>query len=154
MQLLWEAAEFVRALRKQMRFGELSRAPLRMQRFELRGEFAECDWLARPADPWDAVLPRRLGETNASEQALRDAIAVREFLFYALPTAESAMLRAFRESSTGELEMIIAGTVVRGREVYRHMPSLAMRAKLLGFQFWTEDGVLESLRSQECAMSL
>lgn len=154
MRLLWEAAEFVRAVRKQMRFGELSRAPLRMLRFELRGDFAECDWLLRPNDEWDESLPRRTAAANASVQALRDAISVREFLFYAVPGVESASLRAFRDSGSGGLELMISGAVIRGPEVYRHMPSLTMRAKLLGFQFWMQDGVLEALRSEECAMSL
>ncbi len=31
--------------------------------------------------------------------------------------------------------------------------SLVMQAKLLGFQFWMEDGSLETLQSEDCAMS-
>ena len=154
MRVLWRTAEFIRAVRAQMRFGEFSRAPLKMIRFELRGEFVECDWLLRPGDPWDESLPQRAAAVNVSVQALKDAIRLREFLFYALPGVESASLRAFRESGSGELEMLISGAVVRGPELYRHMPSVAMRAKLLGFQFWMQDGVLEALSQNECAMSL
>jgi hypothetical protein len=152
--MLWEAAGFVRGVRKELRFGELSRSSLRLLRFELRGEFADCDWMARPEDPWDADLPRRVAAANAAEQALLDAIAVREFLFYAVPAVDTATLRAFRVSGSGELEMIVAGTVVRGPEVYRRISSLSMRAKLLGFRFCIEDGVLEGLGSEEYALSL
>lgn len=42
---------FVRSLRVQMRFGDLTRAPLRMLRFQLNENVAECDWLARVPDP-------------------------------------------------------------------------------------------------------
>jgi hypothetical protein len=144
---------FFRALRIEMRFGELSRAPLQLLRFELGGELAECDWLARPADEWDRDLPRHVGSGNVSEQALRDAIAARELLFRALPGVDTASLRVFRQSAGGTNDLIIAGTVTRGEAVPRYVPSVAMRAKLLGFQFWFEDGILEAMQSEECAMS-
>ena len=47
--------EFLRGLRVQMRFGELTRAPLRMLRFQLVEDFVECDWLAR-APGWPVRL--------------------------------------------------------------------------------------------------
>jgi hypothetical protein len=144
---------FLRALRIQMRFGKLSRAPLRLLRFELRGESAECDWLARSVDEWDADLPRHVGAGNVSEQALRDAIAARELLFHALPGVDTASLRVFRQLAGGAHELIITGTITRGEAVPRYVPSVAMRAKLLGFQFWFEDGILEAMQSEECAMS-
>jgi hypothetical protein len=49
--------------------------------------------------------------------------------------------------------LIITGTVTRGEEVPRNVPSTAMRAKLLGFQFWFQDGFLEAMPSEECAVS-
>jgi len=150
---LSEIGCFMRAQRIQMRFGELSRAPLRLLRVELRGEAAECDWVARPADEWDRDIPRQVSDENASTQALQDAIAVRDLLFRAVPGVGTALLRVFRESMAGELELIISGTVSREIEISRHVASLAMRAKLLGFQFWLEDGILEPLRAEECAMS-
>ncbi len=153
MRLLWRIADFGRALRRQMRFGELSRAPLRLLRIEWRGGVAECDWLARPADEWDRGLSRKVSEGNVSEQALRDAIALRELLFDALPEVETASLRVFRQSAGGVHDLIITGTVNREEEVPRNIPSVAMQAKLLGFQFWFEDGILESLHSEDCAMS-
>lgn len=85
MRVLWGISDFGRAMQRELRFGELSRAPLRLLRVDWRGEAAECDWLARCGDEWDCDLPQHVSDRNASEQALRDAIAVRELLFEALP---------------------------------------------------------------------
>jgi len=153
MRLLWRISDFARAMHRQMRFGELSRAPLQLLRLEWRGDFAECDLMARPADEWDRDLPRQVSDANVSEQALRDAIAVRELLFNALPGVDTASLRVFRQSAGGARDLIITGTVARGEEVPRNVPSTAMRAKLLGFQFWFQDGFLEAMPSEECAVS-
>jgi hypothetical protein len=153
MLLLWRIADFGRAMHRQMRFGELSRAPLRLLRVEWKGDVAECDWLARPADEWDRDLPRDKSERNFSGQALQDAIAVRELLFDALPGVDAASLRVFRQTAGGTHDLIITGAVTRGETVPRNVPSTAMRAKLLGFQFWLEDGILEAMQSEECAMS-
>jgi hypothetical protein len=154
MRLLWGIADFGRAVHRQMRFGELSRAPLRLLRVEWRGDVAECDWMARPADEWDRDLPRQVSDANVSEQALRDAIAMRELLFHALPGVDTASIRVFRQSSGGTRDLIITGTVTRGEEVPRNVPSTAMRAKLLGFQFWFQEGFLEAMPSEECAVSI
>ncbi len=43
MKPLWEAADFLIRMRRRLRFGELSRAPLQLLRLELRGEQAECE---------------------------------------------------------------------------------------------------------------
>jgi len=153
MRMFWRIADFGRALQREMRFGEFSRAPLELLRLEWRGDVAECDWMARPADKWDADLPQRLREENAAAQALQDAIAVRELLFAALPGVESASLRVFRQSAGGALDLVIKGTVTRGQEIPRNISSAVMRAKLLGLQFWLEDGALEALQSEEYAMS-
>ena len=153
MRLFWRIADLSRAMHREMRFGELSRAPLRLLRVEWRGDAAECDWLARPADEWDRDLPRQVSEANVSEQALRDAIAVRELLFNALAEVDTASLRVFRQSAGGTHDLIITGTVTRGEKVPRNVPSTAMQAKLLGFQFWLEDGFLEAMASEECAVS-
>jgi hypothetical protein len=153
MRLLWRISDFVRAMHRQMRFGELSRAPLQLLRLEWRGDFAECDWMARPADEWDRDLPRQVSDGNFSEQALRDAMAIRELLFDALPGVATASLRVFRQSAAGANDLIITGTVARAEEVPRTVSSTAMRAKLLGFRFWLQDGNLEALPSEEFAMS-
>jgi len=153
VRLLTEIGLFFRAQKIQMRFGELSSSPLRMLRFELRGETAECDWMARPGDHWDAHVPPRVAELNVTNQALKDVIAVRELLFVALPEVEAASLRVYRPSGTGEPDLIIIGRVTREQGSMRHIASLAMRAKLLGLHFWLQDGVLESLQSEKCAIS-
>lgn len=150
---LYGIGYFIRTLGVQLRFGQLSRAPLKLLRLELRGDAAECDWMARPADPWDADLQRPVGDRHASAQALEDAIAVRDLIFGALPSVNTAALRVFRGSADTAPELIIAGTVVRNQSAARSVRSLAMRAKLCGLRFWLEDGMLEALRAEECAMS-
>lgn len=150
---LFEIGSFIRGQRIQMRFGDLSRAPLRPLRFELQGDVVECDWVSRAADEWDRDIPRRAGDLNVSAQALRDALAIRDLLFRTLPGVNTAALRAFRESATGEHDLIITGAVTREQQVSRYVASVATRAKLLGLHFWLEDGILEALPAEECAMS-
>jgi hypothetical protein len=142
---LFNLGTFVRSMRVHLRFGELSRSSLNLMRFEVRGNTAECEWMARPADPWDEHLPTRSSEGHASKQALEDAIAVRELLFHVLPEVETASLRVYRRSSTGHQELIISGSVVREPSPTRHFHSVAMKAKLLGLQFWLEDGILMAM---------
>jgi hypothetical protein len=144
---------FVRSLRIQARCGQLSRAPLRLLRVELRGEIAECDWMARPADAWDEQLPRHLREQNEAEQALVDALAIRDLIFCALPSVSIATVRVFRESAENGPGMIIRGIVSREQAVPRSVQSLAMRAKLCGLQFVLEDGVLMSSENEVCALN-
>jgi hypothetical protein len=153
MRLLWNFADFGRAARRQMRFGNLSRAPIRILRLEWQADFVECDWLARTADQWDADLPRQVSDENVSMQALQDAIALRELLFAEFPEVQAANLRAFRQAAGGRRELIITGAVNRDEKIPRQIASPAMRAKLLGFQFWFADGSLAALESEECAMS-
>jgi hypothetical protein len=153
MEQLWEAAEFVRKLQTRMRFGKLSRAPLRLLRLEVRGDRAECEWMARPPDPWDADLVPSIGERNASLQALEDSLAVRNLLFSAIPGVSTAVFRVYRQADDGDAELIITGTMDRREQVADHIPSLAMREKLCGFRFWLDDGVLGTLQPEGCAMS-
>ena len=154
MKQLQDIADFVRGLRTQMRFGELSRAPLQLLRLQLQGETAEYDWMARPPDPWDATLPRRVGDRNASLQALLDAMALREMLFCVLPGIRSAELRAFRQSASGPPRVVIAGTVTREAPALLRVPSPAMRAKLCGFHFYLDDGVLRPQYSEDHGLEL
>jgi hypothetical protein len=150
---VFDIGYFVRALHVQMRFGELSRAPLKLLRLEFGGNAVKCDWMARAADEWDAYIARHLSSENVSTQALQDAIAIRDLLFCALPGIDSASLRVFRQSIVGDPELVITGNVTREERGTRYVSSLAMRAKLLGLRFWLEDGILEALRSEECVMS-
>ena len=153
MRLLWKFADFGRAVRRRMRFGNLSRAPIKILRVEWQADFIACDWLARAADEWDADLASHVSEENASVQALQDAMAIRQMLFAEWPHVEQAQLRAFRQRTDGRQELIITGTVTRDGEISRHIVSTAMRAKLLGFQFCFEGGSFTALEPEECAMS-
>jgi hypothetical protein len=149
VRYLCEIGDFVRRLRIQARFGELSRAPLQLLRLELRGDIAECDWIARPPDRWDSELPSGAGERHASMQALQDAITVRDLLFRALADLRSAEIRVYRKGTNDILELIITGVVTREGSAPKAVRSLAMRAKLVGLRFWLEEGILEDLQGQE-----
>jgi hypothetical protein len=135
-------SNFLRGVRLQLRYGELSRAPLRLLRFQVVDEIVECDWMARSPDPWDADLARRVQQRHASLQALRDAIDVRALLFDALPQVETANVRVFRESAEYTPEMIISGCVQRNDHSSRNLHSMVMRARILRFRFSMEDEVL------------
>jgi hypothetical protein len=150
---LFEVANFVRRLRTQMRFGELSRSPLRLLRLTLQDDTAECDWLARPAEAWDEVLPRQVREQHASMQALHDAIAIREMMFGLLPEIRTVELRAFRQSAREPPRLVISGTVIRQEAEVTKVTSPVMRAKLYGFRFWLDDGVLVTLQPEDRAVS-
>jgi hypothetical protein len=150
MKQIWEAADFVRNVQRQLRFGELSRAPLKLLRLELRGEVVECEWIARRADPWDSYLPHGVGERNASLQALEDSLAIRNLLFSAMPVVASAVFRVYRQVEPDRAELIITGTVTREDQEAANVCSLAMRAKLCGLRFWFADGVLGRFQSEEC----
>lgn len=150
---LCNVGEFVRKLRIHFRFGELSRAPLRLLRLELRDDCAECDWVARSADPWDEDLPRITGDRNASLQALQDAVAVRGLLLDVLPDFNNGLFRVYRQMGDS-MELIIAGAISREDKVPKNVRSVAMRAKLYGLRFWLDEGVLGTLQPEEYSMSL
>jgi hypothetical protein len=154
MNPLWDAANFVRVLRTRMRFGELSRAPLHLLRLQLQGETAECDWMARAPDPWDADLLTGVGERNASSQALLDSMAVREQLFETLTDIRHADFRVFRQWARESPELIITGRVTREDPAVLRVTSPVMRAKLLGFHFSLIDGVLVPLQVEERDLEL
>ena len=145
MKGLLHVAEFVRRLRAQMRFGELSRAPLQLIRLQVWRETAECDWIARSADAWDTALPRGERERRASFQALQDAVAIREMLFSVLPDVQSAELRSFRQSAREPPELVIFGSVTREGAMVHKVTSPVMRAKLYGFRFFLDEGVLKRM---------
>ena len=133
----------------QLRFGKLSRAPLRLLRIELRGDHVDCDWLARPPDEWDRDLPRSAAERNESTQALEDAIVVRDLLFCALHDVSSARLRVYRDGEDGTRELIITGNVTRSERFLYRVHSLAMRAKLYGFEFYLNGSKLMAFHINE-----
>jgi hypothetical protein len=132
-----------------MRFGEISRASLRLLRVELSNDTLECDWIARPPDIWDSSLRRAERDRNELQQILLDAIAIRSLVFDALPKIDCAVLRAFRQPAREPPEMILLGTVSREIPEMHRVSSLAMRAKLFGFCFILEDGFLRPLQLVE-----
>jgi len=150
MKPFWEAADFIRGLRRETRFGELSRAPLRVMRVEITEHRVACDWIARPADVWDGDLQPCEAARNASQQALRDAIRIRELVFSALPDVETAILRSLRLIGGREPpELIITGVTTREAPPLFRVASMVMRAKLCGFHFAMEDGVLRGLTGED-----
>jgi hypothetical protein len=143
---LCEVGVFCQRLRAQMRFGELTRAPLQLVRFQMKESIAECDWMARLPDPWDEDLSPEIGQRHASLQALKDAVDVRSLLFYLLPDIDAAYLRIYRRSPAFGHDLVIAGYVQRVAPSFRSVHSTVMRAKLLGFRFSLQNDVLSKLR--------
>lgn len=128
--------------RMKLRFGRLSRAPLKMIRLEISPEGVECDYLARAIDPWDVGLPGRVVQRHFSLQVLRDAIDLRALLFQAIPDIDDARLRIYREVEPGQRELIVVGSTHRNDHGSFGLHSLAMRAKVLGFRFRMEEEFL------------
>jgi hypothetical protein len=148
-QHIFKASQFLRGVRVQLRFGELSRAPLRMIRLEIMDEAAECDWLVRPSDAWDDGLSRQVQQRHASLQALRDAIDMRAMMFDLMPQLETARCRVYRETADFERATIISGITHRNDQSGRHVHSLVMRAKVLGFRFDLQGDILRALGTND-----
>ena len=142
MEQLWSVGTFLRKLRSRLRTGELSRARLKLLRFQIQESKAECDWIARPPDPWDADIAATIREKNQTLQALRDALAIRQLLFRVMPEIKSARFRVYQYSAGVSQELIITGTVTREDEASPRISSLVMRAKLCGLHFSLSEGVL------------
>jgi hypothetical protein len=70
-------------------------------------------------------------------------------VFDALPKIDCAVLRAFRQPAREPPEMILLGTVSREMPEVHRVSSLVMRAKLFGFCFILDDGLLRPLQSAE-----
>jgi hypothetical protein len=143
MNAIRDAARFVKKARKKMRQGEFSRLPLTLLRVEWRGDFVECDWLIRPPDPWDEDLGEQLAKTQQTLQALRDGLALRALILESFPAVTTAELRMFRADRDHKLELMLKGQVSRANEVLHRVSSVAMRAKLCGFQFVLSNGVFD-----------
>jgi hypothetical protein len=149
MKRIWELSDLIRTMKRRLRFGSLSRLPLNVLRLELRAAEVECDWAIRAADPWDADLGSMERERKISEQALRDAMSMREILFSSMPELEAGVLRVFRYWAVQqEPELLIQGEVNRSTEYVFRVDSLVMRAKLHGFQFQLNHGILQPLQME------
>lgn len=145
MRELQDAADFLSKARRRLRFGALSREPLLLLRFEWKGDSVDCDWLMRPADRWDKNLPLPLARENQTLQALRDALSLRELVFKSFPAVTNAELRMFRADADRRLELVMRGRVNRSNNAIERVSSVAMRARLCGFQFTLAEGVLERM---------
>jgi hypothetical protein len=132
-----------------MQFGEWSREPFKLLRIEVRNDEAWCDWLARPADEWDAYIPSHASARNFTVQALEDAIKVRAMLFNVLDDVQTIELQAFRTLPNHCRELILAGTAFRDDKLPARDISLTMQAKLLGFHFTVADGSLVRIGAQD-----
>ncbi|HUX45855.1 MAG TPA: hypothetical protein VMV57_13985 [Terracidiphilus sp.] len=140
-------------MRRKLRFGEFSREPLQLLRLEWKVELLECDWLMRPADPFDSELPRHLVDEHQTQQALRDALSLRDVVFKSFPGVNTAELRMFRTGADERPELMMTGSVNRTNEALARVPSVAMRARLCGFNFNLAQGVLERMSPVSAACS-
>jgi hypothetical protein len=145
MRVLLDTADFLRRAQRRMRYGDLSRNPMQLLRLEWQGSWAECDWLMRPADPWDRDLPAHLVEEHETLQALRDALGLRNLIFESFAGLNHAELRMFRTKGNHQPELMMTGSLQRSDEVLLRVGSIAMQAKLCGFRFSLAEGVLESM---------
>jgi hypothetical protein len=145
MRAVHEIADFLWNMRARLRFGELSRMPLQLLRFEVAGTAASCEWIARQSDAWDVDVAHEIRNHNSTVQALLDAIAIREMLFSAIPQIKEAKFRVYRELEYGR-DLIITGLVCREDKVPPRVSSPAMRAKLYGLHFSMQEGLLEPLQ--------
>src|SRR5947209_20415169 len=110
MRRIWQFSELIRTMRRRLRFGSLSRLPLDVLRLELRGSAVECDWTIRGTDPWDGDLGAIQREQRLSEQAIRDAMVMREVIFASMREIDTAFLKGFRFWAVQhEPELLIQG---------------------------------------------
>jgi hypothetical protein len=145
MDVLHEFQRLLRVLGSRLRYGTLSRAPLRLVRLAFEEETVRCDWLLRPPDVLDHGLNPEWRDRRVAIEALHDALTMRELVFTTLPQARFGQLRAFSESSGAARTLMIAGSVSREAEPVHRSPSMAMRALSCGFRFRLTNGFLEPL---------
>ena len=153
MKAVLDTIEFIHAMRSQMRFGEFSRLPIEVSRFQIEGAAAECDWFMRQPDPWDSQLPPRLQQEHRTRQALSDALKIRELIFRGFPQVDRARLRMYRAAAGPEPELLLIGEVERETAGLGRVASLIMRARLYGFRFSLTGGVLERMNAKDAAQS-
>jgi hypothetical protein len=139
MKWLYDISDFLRRVRREMRFGERSRAPLKLVRLAVTEDVAECEWIARPADVWDKDLPAKVRGENEIHQALVDALGIREALFNLVPQIRYARVKVYRYPGTSAAQVIITGDLSREDEPPPRLSSLVMRAKLCGLRFNLSD---------------
>ena len=146
---LRHASHFLRDLRYRLRYGELSRAPLKLLRFQITTDVVECDWMARSHDRWDMDPSRKVQQRHASLQALRDTLDIRALLFESFPRSEVVSVRALRETADYKRELIVSGCLYNNDNTARGVNSVVVRAKNLGLRFRLEDDVLQAIEPGE-----
>jgi hypothetical protein len=130
MKWLYGISDFLRRIRREMRFGERSRAPLKLVRLAVMEDFA---------DVWDKDLPDKVRGENEIHQALVDALGIREALFTLVPQVRYARVKVYRHPGTSAAQVIITGDLSREDEPPPRLSSLVMRAKLCGLRFNLSD---------------
>ena len=147
MQKLWDAADFVRKFRMRLRFGDLSRANLKLLRLELTGGAAECDWIARAADPWDETWRTLWPIETLQFRPWRIRWRCANCCFTRCLVFPRRVCRFTAQTPGADTELIIEGVVSRDEPPDRKIRSLAMRARLCGLHFWLDDGVLLAMQT-------
>ena len=71
-------------------------------------------------------------------------MSLREVIFESFPAVINAELRMFRADGEHRLELMMTGKVNRYNDVFERVASVAMRAKLCGFNFTLNAGEMET----------
>jgi hypothetical protein len=147
LQLLLELGDLWRKAYLQRRFGRL--LSLQILRVEVSDRSAECECLMRAECTWDRDRPPAERLRNASLQAIEDALALRNLIFFVLPKVKSATVRVYRRAPENQLEPVIIGTVHRNAKAGRRVRSIAMKAKLCGLRFQLSEEGLEVMQTND-----
>jgi len=142
MQLIRQAADFLKQVQRGMRRAEVTREPLTFLRFEWRGDTVECDWLMRAIEPADQARSTQYALERQTEQAFRDALRIREQVFESFSAVTQARLRMFRGERRQQLELVLGGTVNRLGWNQSQAGNWAVKAKAMGLEFEVLNGVL------------
>lgn len=139
---------FLRRFRLRLNYGGLSRAQIKLLRFELEGVSVKCHWLARQHPAVERGQANEQQRLHYSMQVLKDAIDIRSMLFESLPQIEEGYLEVYRNASISLIqERIVLGYVQRNDHSSRNLHSIERRARNLGFNFQLESGDLQPLRT-------
>jgi hypothetical protein len=84
-------------------------------------------------------------QTQAAKFLRRINRKLREMIFRSFPTVNTAELRMFRTDADLRPELMLTGSVNRTNEALPRVASVAMRARLCGFNFNLAQGMLERI---------
>jgi hypothetical protein len=94
-----------------------------------------------------------MAKENQTLQALQDALTLRDVVFKSFPAVMTAELRMFRADALHRLELAMTGNVSRSNEKFERVASVAMRARLCGFNFTLEQGEIGPISSAPLSCS-